>query len=154
MDLKFSFNLIGEDCTEITMIGGINENFDHLGLPEVTTSKVIFNLQNLKQINSIGIRNFFLFKDKIPKGTSIIYDLCPPIFIYQLNMVFGLMDDRTTVRSFYAPYFSEDLNLEKLILLTPDQIQNLTVPTINDDGGLWEFDGLPEKYLSFLKPRK
>ena len=154
MDLKFSLNLISHDCVEITLSGGINESFDHLTLPEITTSQVIFNLQHLKQINSVGIRNFFLYKDKIPKSTSIIYDHCPPIFIYQLNMVFGLLDERSSVRSFYAPYFSEDLNQEKLILLTPDQIQNFNVPTIKDDGVDWEFDGLPEKYLSFLKPKK
>lgn len=154
MNFTFSLKQIGSDCTELTLIGGINEDFNHETLPEIKKSQVIFNLQQIVQINSIGIRNFFLYKDKIPKATSIVYDLCPPIFIYQLNMVFGLMDERTFVRSFYAPYFNEVLNKEKLILLRPDQIQNFTVPNINEDGGNWEFDGLPEKYLSFLKGPK
>jgi hypothetical protein len=150
MDINVEILSDNEDICEIKFSGVINETFVPDLIPLSKAKTFILNLQELKQMNSIGVRNFLLFKSRIPEASEIQYSFCPAIFVYQANTVFGLIDKRSSLLSFYAPFYSQALDQEKLILLTPEQIVNNKAPLIAADGVEWEFDGSEVMYFQFL----
>ena len=151
MDINVEIVSDNLDICEIKFSGFINATFVPDLIPLSKAKTFIFNMQDLKQMNSIGVRNFLLFKSRIPIECKIKYSFCPAIFVYQANTVFGVIDQRSSLISFYAPFYSQALDQEKLILLTPEQIVNNKAPLIAADGVEWEFDGSEVMYFQFLK---
>ena len=72
-----------------------------------------------------------------------------------MNMISGFFTKNSTVTSFYAPYFIEDLDEERQMLLRTDEIKDFKAPTMTAtvDGETYnlDFDAIEEQYFRFLK---
>ena len=139
------------DYTNIEVRGSINEGFDPNLAKRVECQKVLVDLDQLKLINSSGVREWINFLDLLSEK-DIVYRKCPKIFIDQLNMVNGMLRDNISIESFYVPFYSEESDEEKDVLMNPSDIQDINnLPEQKDSqGNLLEFDDIPQKYFKFL----
>jgi len=152
--LKFS----AEDQDQsllITVEGSINEDLQIEKLTELKKSHIIFDLDKVKMINSCGIREWIRLVESYGSDIKLEYVKVPQIVIQQMNMISGFLTKNAVVTSFYAPYFIEDLDEEKQILLRSDEIKDFKAPKMstNVDGSEYEldFDAIEEQYFKFLK---
>lgn len=138
----------------LTFIGSIDEEFDFKDLISDAT-QLIVDFKGLKMINSCGIREWINYIEKQGSNTKIIYINCPQIIIQQMNMVSGFLTENAEVKSFYAPYYCEDSDEEKMILLESQNITDGKAPVItqevNGENVELEFDAIEEQYFKFLK---
>ena len=106
-------------------------------------------------INSCGIREWIRFIEFLGSTVNLEYINVPQIVIQQMNMISGLLTKNAKVTSFFAPYFIEDLDEEKQILLNSADIVDFKAPVINTniDGTDYnlDFDAIEEQYFKFLK---
>ena len=146
------------DTRNLTISGSIDESFDYQNLiaNSATTYNIDFN--DLKMINSCGIREWIRFVEKLGSAVQINYFNCPHIIILQMNMVAGFLSSNAKIQSFYAPYFCEEMDEEHHILLKSSDVVNGKAPvkTIKVDGQDvdLEFDAMEEQYFKFLKKQR
>ncbi len=134
--------------------GHIDEAFMQVAntIPDSTT--YIFNFKNLISINSSGIREWILYAQKLKTKKVILTD-CPKPFIDQASMVDGFVPENFQIQSFYVPYFNEEKDLEKLVLVQFGKEYTATTQQIpaehtDADGTVFELDVIPSKYFKFL----
>ena len=134
--------------------GHIDEAFMQVAntIPDSTT--YIFNFKNLISINSSGIREWILYAQKLKTKKVILTD-CPKPFIDQASMVDGFVPENFQIQSFYVPYFNEEKDLEKLVLVQFGKEYSATTQQIpaehtDADGTVFELDVIPSKYFKFL----
>ena len=151
---KYKIENKGEIC-EVILSGVIDDSFptDKLVLP---AEKIVeINLNEIKMINSLGIREWIKFVNSVQsKNVSITY--CPKIFIDQVNMVQGFIPAEFKIKSFYVPYFNEDDDLEKSVLYVSgedygDGFLNVKSTINHDSGAVLDIDVMEQKYFKFLK---
>jgi hypothetical protein len=140
---KVQINLEDQGSTRnITISGIIDEEFNFKELLG-DFSQMSVDFKELKVINSCGIREW------------ISYHNCPQIIIQQMNMVAGFLSKNAKVISFYAPYYCEESDEEKMVLLESKNIENNKAPVItqevNGESVELEFDAIEEQYFKFLK---
>lgn len=151
---KVEINVEDQGATRVlTFNGTIDEEFDYKEL--LGTFEVIsVDFKNLKMINSCGIREWINYIEKLGSATQIQYKNCPQIIIQQMNMVSGFLTSNAKVETFYAPYYCEETDEEKMILLDSKNIQDGKAPTItqeiNGENVELEFDAIEEQYFKFL----
>lgn len=151
---NFKIENKGEIC-EVALSGVIDDSFpaDSLVLP--TDKAVEINLNNVKMINSLGIREWIKFVSSIQsKDVSISY--CPKIFIDQVNMVQGFLPNQFKIKSFYVPYFNVDDDLEKNVLYVSGKdfgegFLNIQSTVNHETGAVLDIDVMEQKYFKFLK---
>lgn len=152
--LKFNVNIDG-NSRAVSVEGSINEDLQIEKLSDLKGGAITFDLDRVKMINSCGIREWIRLIESFGSDTKIEYIQVPQIVIQQMNMISGFLSRNAKVISFYAPYFIEDLDEEKQILLRSDEIQNFKAPkmTATVDGAEYEldFDAIEEQYFKFLK---
>jgi hypothetical protein len=152
--LKFSIKADG-DTRMISFTGSIDEEFDFSLLNQNKGKLYKFDFNELKMINSCGIREWIRFIESLGSDVQIIYYNCPQIIVQQFNMVAGFLSSNAKVATFYAPYFCEETDEEEAILLDSTQVVNLKAPkktTIVDGSEVeLEFDAIEEQYFHFLK---
>ena len=144
----------GEIC-EVVLAGVIDDSFpaDKLVLP--ADKAIEINLNDVKMINSLGIREWIKFVNSIQsKNVSITH--CPKIFIDQVNMVQGFLPTLFKIKSFYVPYFNEDDDLEKSVLYVSgkdfgDGFLNVQSTINHESGTVLDIDVMEQKYFKFLK---
>ncbi len=134
--------------------GHIDEAFMFVANSIPMSESYIFNFKHLVSINSSGIREWILFCQKI-KAKKVILTDCPKPFIDQASMVDGFIPSSFQVLSFYVPYYNEDTDQEKLILMqmgkdyTKDS-NSIPNEYTDTDGKIYEIDIIPSKYFKFL----
>lgn len=152
--LKFNIEQDGEHIT-IAVEGSINEDLQIEKLAEYKSGSYTIDFDKVKMINSCGIREWIHLVEQFGQNSRIEYIKVPQIVIQQMNMISGFLSKNAKVISFYAPYFIEDLDQEKQVLLRSDEIQNFKAPkmSMNVDGTDYEldFDAIEEQYFRFLK---
>lgn len=79
--------------------------------PESWGSEVYIDLNEVKAINSIGIRSWILFFNDLVK-THFIFLNCPKAIVMQMNMVEGFLPENSTVETMHVPFFCEDCDKE------------------------------------------
>ena len=140
------------------MSGAVNETADFSPVKFARKPKVEIDLEELTMINSVGLRSFGVWASAL--GNEVIeFSHCPKFFIDQLNMVAGLVPPRSRIISFYVPYFSDELDQERMILyrrgLEFDRIDGkvkINNPEVQGDKGeRFVIDVMPDKYFAFLK---
>ncbi len=139
----------------LNFTGQIDESFPQQLAERQYNQPLIINLDNLKMINSLGIREWIKFINSA-SSTKVEISHCPKIFIDQVNMVQGFITSNCEIISFYVPYFNEDENLEKNILFKKGVhfgSGNLNVePVIKTEDNIeLELDVVEQKYFKFLK---
>ena len=141
--------------TVVEFFGEIDENADFADLRQQLKGTVIFNLAEIRRINSCGVREWVNFVRELSDVQSLTFTHCSPAIVTQLNMIYNFRGN-AKIRSFYAPYVCEGCNNEEDKLLDVEsQFPNgdiATVPGFHCSvcNELMEFDDIPERYLSFL----
>lgn len=135
--------------------GSINEDLQIEKVSDLKRPHIIFDMDQVKMINSCGIREWIRLIESFGSDVTLEYIKVPQIVIQQMNMISGFLSKNAKVISFYAPYFIEDLDEEKQILLRSDEIKDFKAPkmTTNVDGSEYplDFDAIEEQYFKFLK---
>ena len=141
--------------TTVEFTGEIDENTDFSELSGRLSGAVVFHLQNVRRINSCGVREWVNFVRDLPSVTELTFTHCSPAIVTQLNMIYNFRGN-ATLRSFYAPYICDecDIEEEKLIDIASSfkAGEPLEPPefTCENCSGPLEFDDLPDHYLAFL----
>lgn len=148
--LNISTRISGDEVY-ITLDGTIDEDANFDKIKSLALKKYIFDFNNVVMINSCGIREWIKYLKEIESAT-IVYQNCPQIIIEQVNMVHGFIRKGVTVESFYAPYFCEQCDTPKKILLKDSEIVNSKPPVkhCNTCKEELEFDAIEKQYFSFL----
>jgi len=153
---KLKYNIKSDgNVRMISFTGSIDEEFDFSPLNQNIGKIYKIDFNELKMINSCGIREWIRFVESLGSGVQITYYNCPQIIVQQFNMVAGFLSSNAKVATFYAPYFCEESDEEEVVLLDASQIVNLKAPkktTIVDGSEVeLEFDAIEEQYFHFLK---
>ena len=153
-ELKYSIKADGQSKI-ISFTGDIDEDFDFADLLKEPVKTYKFDLNEVSMINSCGIREWIRFVEALGSSVVIEYYNCPKIIVQQMNMVSGFLTTNASIKSFYAPYFCEENDEEKQVLLQSNQIINLKAPkvttTVDGQEVEMEFDAIEDKYFKFLK---
>lgn len=144
-------NRINGDVAYITLEGTIDEDANFDKISSLGLKKYVFDFLNVSMINSCGIREWIKYLKDI-EGAEIVYQNCPQIIIEQVNMVHGFITKGVTVESFFAPYFCEQCDTAKKILLKNTEVINSKPPVkqCNTCKSDLEFDAIEKQYFSFL----
>jgi anti-anti-sigma regulatory factor len=152
--LKFHSETNGE-IIHIRVEGSINEDLLIEKVADLKNSRITFDLEKVKMINSCGIREWIRLVEQHGQSVNIEYINVPQIVVQQMNMIAGFLSKNAKVVSFYAPYFIEDLDEERQVLLRAEEIRDFKAPKMNAtvDGTEYEldFDAIEEQYFRFLK---
>ncbi|KYG67955.1 hypothetical protein AZI87_01385 [Bdellovibrio bacteriovorus] len=157
MALQLSFS-VTDKCTTILLKGSLNEYSSALDGVEVNPNfDLSIDLKDLQAINSLGIRNFHNFIQRVRcQRLKLFY--CPRVFVNQLNMVEGFLPDKAEIESFFVPYFSEQSGEDAQVLFTKfleykkvkDKIV-LSIPEMQDSqGNRMDLDVFKDQYFRFL----
>jgi len=141
----------------VRLSGGIDEDANFAPLDPGGSTNVIFDLEKVTAINSVGIREWIKWIKAVPPTVKLSLRKCPKIIVDQINMVAGFLPAGARIESFFVPYYSDASGSEKMVLFengkefTDGQLN--TLPEIKDDGGeAMEMDVIEAKYFKFLKP--
>ncbi|MBI5480148.1 MAG: hypothetical protein HY906_14880 [Deltaproteobacteria bacterium] len=141
--------------TTVEFSGELNEDTDFGDLGRVLRGSVVFDLAEVRRINSYGVRAWLAFVRELPAVSALVLARCSPAFVMQLNLVRNLRHG-AHVRSFLAPYVCERCGHEEAKLLD--------VAALPREGGLppprqfrcgqcgapMELDDIPDRYFAFL----
>ncbi|WP_374079844.1 hypothetical protein [Bdellovibrio bacteriovorus] len=70
-------------------------------------TEVVVDMEKVTFINSIGVKNWILWTNKVPTGCKIELTKCPFVIINQITMVHGFLPKSARVQSFFAPYICD-----------------------------------------------
>ena len=140
---------------KVKVTGVIDEDVDFNSYSLAGASTLELNLENVKSINSCGIREWIKW---IGTGgtAAVTYLLCPKIIVDQINMVQGFLPANGKVLSFYVPYFCDESGEEKNVLFNFGKEfteSTISPPTAVKDGAgnTMEMDVVEAKYFKFIK---
>ena len=153
---QLKFNIEQQDQVLMVKVeGSINEDLQIEKLAHLKAPHMIFDVDGVKMINSCGIREWVRLIESFGSGVTLEYIKVPQIVIQQMNMISGFLSKNAKVTSFYAPYFIEDLDEERQMLLRVDEIKDFKAPKITTQvsGETYDldFDAIEEQYFRFLK---
>lgn len=148
-------NQISGDQAVIEFEGIIDEDALFDKIKSLNLKSYVFDFEKVKLINSCGIREWIKYLDELGPST-VVYRNCPQIIIEQINMVHGFIKKGSRVETFFAPYFCEECDDEKKVLLKDTEIINGVAPEKNcaKCSSKLEFDAIPKQYFAFLTQGK
>lgn len=159
-EFKSTLKENGTDLT-VEFQGTIDED---VVFPEIAAgkyTKITLDLQNIKSINSVGIREWLNWITPLAQSADFVLENAPKAMVFQFNMVEGFLPPRAQVRSFYVPFYSEAADQEENVLFRVGHevfIKNGDVqmdydPKAAKPGGVddMEMDVTQAKYFQFLK---
>ncbi len=141
--------------TTVEFFGEIDENADFAELKRRLKGHVVFNMGEIRRLNSCGVREWVNFVRDLPGVTELTLTHCSPAIVTQLNMITNFRGG-AKIRSFLAPYACDACNHEEEKLLDvqahfPDRDFHRVPEFVCEKcGSPLQFDDLPERYLSFL----
>lgn len=151
------------DTLHLAFEGAIDEDTEFPSLNLTLAKKVVIDLNGIRTINSVGIREWLAWIRPVAQVAEITVERCPKAMVLQFNMVDGFLPPKTKVTSFYVPYFCEKCDYEGSHLLTVGK------DIVNQPGGVKvnfdakgaakcadgaceiEMDVSEAKYFQFLK---
>lgn len=148
----------GADGFIVKLIGSIDEDSQFSTVSLAGHKKILLDLDQIKSINSVGIREWIKWTKSADAGAQFIFQKCPKVIVDQMNLVSGFLPDNGKVESFFVPYFNEDSGFEKMVLFTDGKEFNggqVTPPSsVKGDGGEdLEMDVIEAKYFKFLQKK-
>lgn len=164
MRKKFSHKIISTQngTAEVAFVGDIDED---TVFPEFETKDLkllVFDLEEVKSINSVGIRDWINWRKKFPQGLQFYYKNCPKVIVDQFNILEGFLPAKSVIESFYVPYYCESCDLrhiEKFINEShfvrktadhPFKILEKEIPC-SRCGEILSVDVIESKYFRFLE---
>ena len=151
---------IQEDNDTVTYFfqGDVDENFNQNDVPRISKKKLIFELKEIRNINSCGIREWIFFINDFKDLGHLIFRRCSVSVIDQANMMPDSLRGGT-IESFYAPYFCKCGTEENCLIEVEKNIKNLknsVAPEFvcKECKEPLEFDALEESYFQFATTLK
>jgi anti-anti-sigma regulatory factor len=144
--------------TVVTFSGEVDENADFSELKQrlAARSPLVFELGDIRRINSCGVREWVNFVRELGQlgSSDLSFVACSPAIVTQLNMIYNFRGP-AKVRSFLAPYVCSGCDHETEILLEvsthfPGRLRQPPAFACERCAAPLEFDDLPERYFSFL----
>ena len=145
----------------VALQGTIDEDVVFPEVPAGKFQKITLDLQNVKSINSVGIREWLNWITPLAQNADFLLDNAPKAMVLQFNMVEGFLPQRAQVRSFYVPFYSESADQEENVLfrvgnevfLKDGAVQMKYDAKEAKPGGVddMEMDVTEAKYFQFLK---
>jgi anti-anti-sigma regulatory factor len=137
--------------TVVEFSGTLDENANADSLLDRVRGRVIFDLEQVRRINSSGIREWIEFLRKLAeKVDELVFVRCSPEVVTQLNSIYNFRGP-ARIESFYAPYVCSKCHEEDLKLLTV--ADPLAVPDFVCDqcGGRMDLDEIPDRFFAFAR---
>lgn len=138
--------------------GDVNENFNQSSVPLIKKDRIVFDLKNVENFNSCGIREWIYFIRSVSELGSIYFRNCSIATVDQINMIPDSLGD-AKIESFYAPYFCSEHG-ESIQLINVEEhkkeLYNLEAPKFfcSSCSKELEFDALEESYFMFISEIK
>ncbi|MFK7824936.1 MAG: hypothetical protein AB8G05_12310 [Oligoflexales bacterium] len=156
MDLTYRIE-IDQDHDIISFNGHINEDAEIAlaGLKDQINRNCVFNLKEIKSINSCGVRAWINFIREADKNRTIIFEECPPEVVSQINMIPNFKGN-SKIKSVYSSYICESCDFQKLELFqegnnlpksTDEKLPIVHCPKCND---VMEMEELEEEFFGWL----
>ena len=149
-----------EDVTYVKLSGVIDEDNELASLSEkIGSGTAVIDVSEIERINSCGVRDWVNWLGKVEKnGAKVILVECSPAIVAQINLV-NNFTGQGVVKSFYAPYFCPNCDLEKVLLVETRDLAQTTpfkAPSCRCDecDGPMDFDDMEESYFAFLSNAK
>ena len=101
---------------ELALSGIIDEDVQFPSFDLSSTKQIVFDLKDVKSINSVGIREWLNWIKALSEKCQIVMKNCPKSLVFQFNMVDGFLPKGSKVTSLYVPFFCEKCDLEENIL--------------------------------------
>ncbi len=101
---------------DLALSGTIDEDVQFPALSLAGIKQVVFDLKDVKSINSVGIREWLNWMKPISEQCQITMKNCPKTLVFQFNMVEGFLPKGAVVSSLYVPFFCEKCDKEENIL--------------------------------------
>ncbi len=138
--------------------GEVDEHFNQADVPRIKSEMIIFDLKEIYNFNSCGIREWIYFLNAMQdtqKGGQIVFRRCSVTMMDQINMIPNTLGN-ATIESFFAPYYCNrcDIgNVDKLIYFQDkqEQLANSEAPKFNCPKctSELEFDAIEDVYFTF-----
>lgn len=133
--------------------GDVDEQLKQKDVPRIRKSTIIFELAEINNFNSVGIREWIYLVQDISKLGHLHFRNCSVAMVDQINMVPDSLGTGV-IESFFAPYYCScggEVNRLIVVKDSADLIVNKIAPTFNCEncGAKLEFDALEESYFLF-----
>jgi anti-anti-sigma regulatory factor len=149
-----------EEVTYVKLSGVIDEDNELGTLAEkLSSGTAVIDLSEIERINSCGVRDWVNWLGRAEKGgAKVVLVECSPAIVAQINLV-NNFTGQGVVKSFYAPYFCPNCDLEKVLLVETRDMYGAQVfkaPSCRCDecDGPMDFDDMEESYFAFLSNSK
>ena len=132
--------------------GSLNEYFDYKRIPVHAAAEVLFDLSEVRTLNSCGVREWVYFVRHFAGKTRLILDRVAVSFVDQANTVPQMLGSGT-VRSFFAPFYCPkcDQEVNELIVCEThrEDLSKRRAPSLAHSacGRPLEFDALEDAYF-------
>jgi hypothetical protein len=155
MSISWTLQPTPSGRTKVVLVGAITEDVDLTPLLEVAPLQgLVFDLQDVVQINSCGVREWIHFVRALSTASRpYAFRRCSPAIVRQLNMISnfaGTADVESVMLPYYCDNCSHEENRELALAAGP-------LPSIETETecpvcqGALTFDDLAETYLSFAE---
>jgi hypothetical protein len=124
----------------LTLAGAIDEDVQFPVLNLAGIEQVIFDLKEIKSINSVGIREWLNWIKPIAEQCQLSMKNCPKVLVFQFNMVEGFLPKGAQVQSLYVPFFCEKCDKEENILFNLGKEFKLEAGTLKLDYDIASFN--------------
>lgn len=102
-----------DNKVELKLSGSLDEDANFDSVPKNKKQLLIIDLEDLKLINSCGIREWIKWIRTLAPEVEVQICKCPKFVVDQINILQGFLPPKSLVLSFYVPYFCEECSLEK-----------------------------------------
>ena len=160
LQFKYLSIQIEKSESEVTYIfkGGVDENFKHQEIPRIAAKNITFDLGEIDNFNSCGIREWVHFMKDMDTLGPIKFKNCSITMIDQINLVPDTLG-HATITSFQAPYYCPTCPTGGELVCSIDvqqhlsSIQKKTSPQFDCPKcqQKLEFDALEESYFMFAE---
>lgn len=104
-----------KDQVHCALEGAIGETTPLFILPMADIKELTVDMTNTTYINSIGVKHWILWSQKIPATTNVKLVNCPFVIVSQANMVVGFITKQMKIESFRMPYACEECGKEEIM---------------------------------------
>src|SRR5436309_2310353 len=161
MSQKFQSSVQHRGDVSYVKLGGVIDEDNELGelVEKIPPGTAVIDLGEIERINSCGVRDWVNWLTKLEgQGARSVLVECSPAIVAQINLVNNFTGSGV-VKSFYAPYFCPNCDLEKVLLVETRDMHGVTpfkAPSCRCDecDGPMDFDDMEESYFPFLSNAK
>jgi hypothetical protein len=127
--------------TRVKLVGVIDGDSGFAKATIPNNPECVVDFDGVKGINSVGVREWIVFLESLPKEIRLAYENCHAVIAEQIAMVGGMARSGTEIRSCFLPYYCDQCDVEKERLLKmADYTGELPLEKCEKCGGEMEFE--------------